>query len=103
MRLPDLDLDLLRCFVTVAEQGGFTAAGASLGLTQSAVSLKVKRLEDILRRPALRRTSRTAALPGGRATPPPPPSPSPPSPSRPSGGGPSSGAPSSAAPAVPWP
>ena len=23
----DLDLDLLRCFVNVAEQGGFTAAG----------------------------------------------------------------------------
>jgi DNA-binding transcriptional LysR family regulator len=62
MRLPDLDLDLLRCFVTVAEQGGFTAAGASLGLTQSAVSLKVKRLEDILRRPVFRRTSRTVAL-----------------------------------------
>ncbi|MGG5810640.1 LysR family transcriptional regulator [Falsiroseomonas sp. CW058] len=62
MRLPDLDLDLLRCFVMVAEQGGFTAAGQALGLTQSAVSLKVKRLEDIVRRPVFRRTSRSVAL-----------------------------------------
>ena len=48
MRVPDLDLDLLRGFVTVAERGGFTAAGSALGLTQSAISLKVKRLEDLL-------------------------------------------------------
>ncbi len=44
MRYPDLDLDLLRCFATVAERGGFTVAGVALGLTQSAISLKVKRL-----------------------------------------------------------
>ena len=42
MRYPDLDIDLLRCFSTVAEQGGFTAAGQALGLTQSAISLKIK-------------------------------------------------------------
>lgn len=36
MRLPDLDLDLLRGFAAVAERGGFTAAGQALGLTQSA-------------------------------------------------------------------
>jgi DNA-binding transcriptional LysR family regulator len=62
MRIPDLDLDLLRCFVMVAEQGGFTAAGTALGLTQSAVSLKVKRLEDLVRRPVFSRTSRRVAL-----------------------------------------
>lgn len=62
MRLPDLDLDLLRCFVMVAEQGGFTAAGSALGLTQSAVSLKIKRLEELVRRPVFRRTSRAVAL-----------------------------------------
>jgi len=62
MRLPDLDLDLLRCFVLVAEARGFTAAGESLGLTQSAVSLRIKRLEEIVRRPLFRRTSRTVAL-----------------------------------------
>jgi len=62
MRIPDLDLDLLRCFVTVAEAGGFTAAGQALGLTQSAISLKVKRLEDILGRRVFERTSRSIAL-----------------------------------------
>lgn len=62
MRYPDLDIDLLRCFATVAEQGGFTAAGAVLGLTQSAVSLKIKRLEDVLRKRVFERTSRRLSL-----------------------------------------
>jgi DNA-binding transcriptional LysR family regulator len=62
MRIPDLDLDLLRCFAMVAEQGGFTSAGQALGLTQSAVSLKIKRLEELVRRPVFRRTSRSVAL-----------------------------------------
>lgn len=62
MRIPDLDLDLLRGFVAVAERGGFTAAGVALGLTQSAVSLKVKRLEEVLGRPVFLRTSRAVAL-----------------------------------------
>ncbi|MBR0659924.1 LysR family transcriptional regulator [Neoroseomonas oryzicola] len=62
MRVPDLDLDLLRGFVTVAERGGFTAAGVALGLTQSAISLKVKRLEDILGKRVLDRGGRGVAL-----------------------------------------
>lgn len=62
MRVPDLDLDLLRGFVTVAERGGFTAAGVALGLTQSAISLKVKRLEEILGRRVLERGSRGVRL-----------------------------------------
>ena len=48
MRIPDLDLDLLRAFVTVAERGGFTAAGLVLGLTQSAISRQIKALEEQL-------------------------------------------------------
>lgn len=62
MRIPDLDLDLLRGFVTVAERGGFTAAGQALGLTQSAISLKVKRLEDLLGRPVFLRGAKRVAL-----------------------------------------
>jgi DNA-binding transcriptional LysR family regulator len=62
MRVPDLDLDLLRGFVTVAERGGFTAAGEALGLTQSAVSLKVKRLEDMLGKPVFLRGAKRVAL-----------------------------------------
>ena len=62
MRIPDLDLDLLRGFVTVAERGGFTAAGLALGLTQSAISLKVKRLEELLGKPVFTRGTRRVAL-----------------------------------------
>lgn len=62
LRYPDLDIDLLRCFATVTERGGFTAAGKALGLTQSAISLKIKRLEDIVRRRVFNRTSRRLAL-----------------------------------------
>ncbi|MBX9748021.1 MAG: LysR family transcriptional regulator [Roseococcus sp.] len=62
MRIPDLDLDLLRGFVTVAERGGFTAAGVALGLTQSAISLKVKRLEDLLGKPVFTRGSKQVVL-----------------------------------------
>ncbi|MBX9814513.1 MAG: LysR family transcriptional regulator, partial [Sphingomonas sp.] len=43
-----LDLDLLRAFVTVADCGGFTRAGALLGRTQSTISLQIKRLEEAI-------------------------------------------------------
>lgn len=62
MRVPDLDLDLLRGFVTVAERGGFTAAGQALGLTQSAISLKVKRLEELLGKPVFTRGAKQVSL-----------------------------------------
>lgn len=62
MRIPDLDLDLLRGFVTVAERGGFTLAGQALGLTQSAISLKVKRLEELLGKPVFTRGAKQVAL-----------------------------------------
>src|SRR5471032_1516867 len=41
----NLDLDLVRTFVSVAERGGMTAAANSLHLTQGAVSQQIKRLE----------------------------------------------------------
>jgi len=47
MGMRDLDIDLLRGFVAVVEGGGFTSAAALLGRTQSAVSMQVRRLEDI--------------------------------------------------------
>ena len=43
-----IDLDLLRCFATVAELRNFTAAGERLGRSQSAVSIRIKKLEAVL-------------------------------------------------------
>lgn len=57
-----LDLDLLRCFVTIAETGSFTRAGERLGRTQSTISLQVKRLEDQLGRAVFARTPRSLRL-----------------------------------------
>jgi DNA-binding transcriptional LysR family regulator len=62
MRLPDLELDLLRAFVAVAETGSFTAAADVVHRSQSAVSQKVLRLEEILGRRVFDRTSRTLGL-----------------------------------------
>jgi DNA-binding transcriptional LysR family regulator len=42
----DIDLSLVRAFVTVAEAGGMTAAARHLNLTQAAVSQQIKRLEE---------------------------------------------------------
>lgn len=59
---PALDLDLVRCFLAVAESGGFTAAAKRLDLTQSAVSLKIQRLESLLGHAVFIRTSRSVGL-----------------------------------------
>lgn len=44
----DLEIDLLRSFVAVAAHRNFTHAARVVGRTQSAVSLQIKRLEDIV-------------------------------------------------------
>jgi DNA-binding transcriptional LysR family regulator len=62
MRFPDLEIDLLRAFVAVAETGSFTAAADVVGRSQSAVSQKVQRLEEILDRRVFDRTSRSLSL-----------------------------------------
>jgi DNA-binding transcriptional LysR family regulator len=58
----NLDLDALRTFAVIAEVGGFTAAGARLGRTQSAISVKIRRLEESLGRRVFARTSRSLSL-----------------------------------------
>ncbi|KAA0693402.1 LysR family transcriptional regulator [Neorhizobium sp. P12A] len=60
--LPDVEPDLLRAFVAVAETGSFTAAAEVVGRSQSAVSQKVLRLEDILQMRVFDRTSRSLRL-----------------------------------------
>jgi DNA-binding transcriptional LysR family regulator len=48
--IKNLDLDLLRTFVAIAEAESFTRAAARLHLTQPAVSLQMRRLEALLER-----------------------------------------------------
>ena len=55
------DFDLLRSFVAVAENRGFTRAAARVGRTQSTVSLQIKKLEENLGRPLFERGSREQA------------------------------------------
>lgn len=43
----DIDISLLRAFLAVVETGGVTAAARILNRTQAAVSLQIKRLEDL--------------------------------------------------------
>ena len=58
----NIDMTALRSFVTVAETGGVTRAAAALNLTQSAVSMQLKRLEENLGQGLLDRTGRTIGL-----------------------------------------
>ena len=57
-----LDLDAVRAFVLVAELGSFTRAAETMGTTQSAVSLKLQRLEHRLDCRLLERTPRYVRL-----------------------------------------
>lgn len=67
-RLVNLELDLVRAFVTVAEARSFTRAGERLGRSQSAVSLQMQRLEDRLGVALLSRDPRHVTLtPAGEA------------------------------------
>jgi DNA-binding transcriptional LysR family regulator len=58
----DIEIDLLRALVAVADTGGFTAAAESLHRTQSAVSQKIARLEETLGWKVFERHSRALRL-----------------------------------------
>ena len=60
--LPLLDLDLLRTLVAIAETGSFSAAAAVVLRTPSAVSMQVKKMEELLGRPVFIRDSRSVSL-----------------------------------------
>ncbi len=60
----NLDMTALRSFAAVAEAGGVTKASGSLNLTQSAVSMQLKRLEDSLDLKLLERSGRGVVLTG---------------------------------------
>lgn len=58
----NLDVTTLRSFVAVAELGGVTRAAGFLNLTQSAVSMQLKRLEELLNLSLIDRSSRAVSL-----------------------------------------
>ncbi len=59
---PGFELRNLRAFVAVVDHGGFGAAGAAMGLTQSAISLRVKALEEAVGTALFDRGGRLARL-----------------------------------------
>ncbi|SEA52576.1 LysR family transcriptional regulator [Rubrimonas cliftonensis] len=58
----NLDIAALRSFVTAADLGGVTRAAGQLNLTQSAVSMQIKRLEGTLGQTLLDRSGRGVTL-----------------------------------------
>lgn len=61
-RLVNLDLDLIRAFVAVAEAKSFTRAGARLGRTQPTISLQIRRLEEQVSAELFTRDPRSVVL-----------------------------------------
>ena len=57
-----MDLKHLKTLIAIAENGSFAAAGEAIGLTQSAISLHVKSLEDELETKLFDRTTRPPRL-----------------------------------------
>ena len=55
-----IDVDQLRTFIAIVETGSFTKAAEVVHKTQSAVSMQMKRLEDLLGRPLFTRDGRAS-------------------------------------------
>ncbi|MCR4267750.1 LysR substrate-binding domain-containing protein [Nitratireductor sp. ZSWI3] len=60
--VPLLELDVLRTFVAIAETGSFTAAANAVFRTPSAVSMQIKKLEEMLGRSVFERDARSVSL-----------------------------------------
>lgn len=66
--ITNLPTDLLRTFISVVELGGHSKAGALLGRSQPAISLQIRRLEDLVRAPLLSQEGRNIQpTPAGEA------------------------------------
>ena len=64
----NLPIDLLRSFAAIVDSGSMLRATERIYVTQSALSLQMKRLEDIVQVPLFRRDGRRLGLtPGGTA------------------------------------
>ena len=60
--MKNLPTDLLRTFVTIVKEGGFSNAGKKLGRSQPAVSLQMNRLEDLIGKSVMCRDGRSFRL-----------------------------------------
>ena len=60
--IPNLDIDLLRTFIAIVDTGSFTRAAEEVGRTQSAVSMQVRRLEELTGRELFLRNGRQNRL-----------------------------------------
>jgi DNA-binding transcriptional LysR family regulator len=58
----DLDTALLRTFIVLAETLSFTRTAEKVGRTQAAVSLQIRRLEELIGRPLFARDNRNVQL-----------------------------------------
>lgn len=58
-QLPLIELDMLKTIVAIAETGNFSSAASMLFRTPSAVSMQVKRIEELVGRPVFNRDSRS--------------------------------------------
>lgn len=58
----NLPTELLRTFVAIADTGNFSHAAELVHRTQSAVSMQIKRLEELVDKPLLKRDSRHSSL-----------------------------------------
>jgi DNA-binding transcriptional LysR family regulator len=62
MMAQNFDIDLLRTLVAITDYGGFSQAANRLHLTQSAISLKMKRLEELSGNALFRKAGRRRIL-----------------------------------------
>lgn len=59
---PLLELDLLKTLVAISDHGNFSAAADAVHRTPSAVSMQVKRIEDLIGRPVFQRNARSVTV-----------------------------------------
>jgi DNA-binding transcriptional LysR family regulator len=60
--MPLLEMDVLRTFIAISETGNFTTAADAVLRTPSAVSMQIKKLEDMLQVSLFRRDARSVTL-----------------------------------------
>ncbi len=60
--ITNLPMEFLRTFIAIADSGNFSLAAEQVNRTQSAVSMQIKRLEELIDKPLFNRDSRKLKL-----------------------------------------